>query len=383
MQIRVLRSESMRSVVATVVVAFALTGCPPDEPLGTDCKVAANCADNEICVNGSCVPDVIGPIPVEGEGVTGDPKGEGEGEGVVVGVGGEGEGEGDITAEGEGEGAEGEGAEGEGAEGEGAEGEGAEGEGVAPPPVCDVGECGFQQDCTADHVCTNQAGSVICDSVPSTTIDFFADQTSTIDNAVGDRFTFQGKDRFYVRRVTNMRPGMKVDVQVTSSIDVEVYLLDDSNLQCAVAADIDSFVTNEEFLLNVPANDINMVVTSFDEIPATATVGIRTRGILCDGSNAANSGNALGDETDTQATYDQCFRALFEEGATSNTCASANPCARDANNNTVGKFCTLQSNVHTANTLIVRQNDVPDGPCCGTSAGCDPDGANCPVNCVH
>ena len=93
---------------------------------------------------------------------------------------------------------------------------------------------------------------------------------------------------------------------------------------------------------------------------------VKTRGILCDGSDAAHTGNAQNDVTDTQTTYDQCFRALT---TTANTCAD-NPCARDVNGNVTGKFCAMKAAQHTPGTAITLQNDI--NVCCSANVHTPP-----------
>jgi hypothetical protein len=156
-----------------------------------------------------------------------------------------------------------------------------------------------------------------------------------------------------------------------------MYVFDNTNGTCAAPLfTIDQSFTNESVTLQMGIDDNDIVVTSFASIGAgtdTGTVTLQTRGILC------QDGNSAGDVTDTQTAFDQCFRALFER-TTSLTCASSNPCARNASDQTTGKLCTLQPNVHTPGAAITLLNDVPGGACCGASAGCP--GPTCPANCL-
>jgi hypothetical protein len=149
-----------------------------------------------------------------------------------------------------------------------------------------------------------------------------------------------------------------------------VYVFNDSDGTCAAPQDVDFFVPasgpQEQFRVKFGADDLDIVVTSSVDIAdlSTGAFTLSARGILCDGSSADESGNAQDDVTDTQTTFDQCFRALYERGPTSNKCSASNPCARDVNDNVNGKFCCLQPSCgHVHGSPIKLVTDSAAGPC--------------------
>jgi hypothetical protein len=402
----------MRAIVGAIV--FALSSCGGSEPLGTPCTVSTNCGSGLICVDGNCV-SAPGGLPIgegEGEGGKGGegegiPKGDGEGEGDVASFG-EGEGEGNgQSGEGEGSAGEGEGASvGEG-EGEGAAGEG---EGEGPPPSCPPDDCGAFMTCVADNSCDPGTNSP-CDaftfnpldfSNTPAVIDFFADQTSTssppaiIDDINGTRFDFsvdlgnnnaESFDSFWLTRATSLiRKNMFVHYEVASALDTVLIALDPSGGTCGIVPNAfsDSFVAGgtESFDINYATTPTSLLIgvgtcdgvdgqncvagSPNDASRTTGDIELRANGILCPTAVlGANAGPAADDITNSQNTYDFCFRALFETAGTSNTCANSNPCERVAGGKLNGSFCNLNANAgHTHGSPITTTQDL--NVCCST-----------------
>jgi hypothetical protein len=400
----------MRAIVVAVFALTSLTSCAGTAPLGNQCKVSTDCGTGLVCVDGSCVSAPL-QFGGEGEGVgkegegEGVPKGEGEGEGTISF--GEGEGEGNNQS-GEGEGAaagEGEGAAGEG---EGAAGEG-EGEGEGPPPSCPPDDCGPFMTCVANNSCDPGTNSP-CDAFsfnPNTgstspaIIDFFADQTSTstppdiIDDINGTRFDFsvntgsgtESFDSFWLTRQTSLiRPGMFVHYEVASALDTVLIALESSGGNCTIVPgafsdqfvaggtesfDIDYTTTPTSVLIGVGTCDgvdgTNCVAgTANNAALTTGNIELRANGILCPTATlGANAGPASDDVTNSQNTYDFCYRALFETPGTTNTCANSNPCERVAGDKLNGSFCNLNANAgHTHGTPITTTQNLT--ACCSS-----------------
>jgi hypothetical protein len=221
----------------------------------------------------------------------------------------------------------------------------------------------------ATDTCANNANTDVCQTFGSGTIDFFADQDLVLDpsDAQTKRFEFDGKDRFYKNRVlTLLRPDMRVRVTLTSAdFDPVLEVFDTVSGTC-----VDRFVTEiddptdaaapERALLVTPdGSDVDLVTTTFGVVGGvdSGNFHLETRGIPCATGNAAN------DVTDTQNTYDICFRTLFERGANNASCDTQNPCACDANFIHIRSYCALQASVHTSGNPIVLRDDGPGSVC--------------------
>jgi hypothetical protein len=329
-------------------------------PQGPRCIVSADCDEDAICVDGVCrgADDAGRPSLPGGDGEgEGNSEGEGEDGGTHEGGDedpgedpGEGEGEGEDPGEGEGEGED---------PGEG-EGEG-EGGGSSCSPAC-----GAYQQCV-DGGCAF-VGELCATFGEAGTVAPFSEQPDVALGPAGrsvrfDAFLsaqtaatyFYNVDRVVTSSLTAL-PALQSDptpplpaellIEMTAQ-DFDPYVAVVQEASCTVLVENDDAVPGDRIrslarvdLLDVDART-HVVASSFVG-DATGSYGLRLRPTLC------------GQETDTLATWNLCVQPM----ATRDFTCSSNPCARDAGNNLVGKYCCLNANCgRTGNEAIFLVDD--------------------------
>ncbi len=395
--------------VALSAALVAIAGACQN-PVGSECAVAADCGTAALCVAGECVADERVPVlPTEGEGDGPGPT-EGEGEGF--------EGEGDV-GEGEAEDAcqdnadcppqevcfdeggtllcgacltsdecdpgetcqndacvvvGGGGGEGEG-EGPVGEGEGevpvGEGEGEPADPCAGV-VCPEFQVCNAG-VC-DYSGPV-CDAFQGFVVPPFADLSETLDVSSGTNV----HDRLSTAQETGDHLLDAYTLDVAPIANVVNTLLNDTTNPPPVSLTValrstafdpflavidDAFGPNNDQCQGVAVNDDfpasdrqnSLIELPLEELAFTTNnVVVTTFADDVAGPYTLRVRPVLcGLETDSLATFNGCARAL---STTTNTCALNNPCERNAQGLTTGSACCIKTGA--ASTGCARSGDGP------------------------